>query len=85
MEVSRPMGIGTQASSCKLGLQGVKVEVGRVASEDEEDLWGWLPGLEVQRVQPVATSAGVVSNKSPATVPPLEWESMWDEIKTQHL
>ena len=50
IEVFKPMGTGTQASSCRLGLQGVKVEVDHVAAEDEEDLWGWLPGLEVQHI-----------------------------------
>ena len=53
MEVSRPMGTDTQANSCKLSLQGVKIGVDHVASDDEEDLWGWLPGLDVQQAQPV--------------------------------
>jgi hypothetical protein len=80
IEVFKPMGTGMQASSCKLGLQGVKVEVDHVAAEDEEDLLGWLPGLDVQQTQPVAKPAGTVGIKSPAAVLPLEWESMWDEV-----
>ena len=81
MEVSRPMGTGTQSSSCKLSLQGVKLEVDCTAtSKGVEGLWEWLPGLEVKGAQPVATPAGTTGSKQPAAVPPLEWESMWDEV-----
>ena len=60
--------------------QGVKVEVDHVASEDKEDMGGWLLGLEIRQTQPVAKPAGIVSNKSPAAMLPLELESMWDEV-----
>ena len=80
MEGFKPLGTGTQASSYKFSLQGVKAEVDHVAAEDEEDLWGWLPGLDVQQTQAVAKPAGTVDIKSPAAVLPLEWESMWEEV-----